>query len=275
MLYFVFKLNLDFNMNFAKINDITIHFNHLKHDENKPTIVFSNSLGTDFRIWQKCVDDLVKDFSILLYDKRGHGLSGLGTPPYVIDNHVDDLISLIDELKISNALLVGLSVGGLIVQGVYHKRPELVSGLVLCDTAAKIGNETMWNERIEIARKGGLEALVEANMQRWFSPNFHKNRQIDLRGYEAMFTRTPLEGYIGTGTAIRDADFTPNASSISVPTTCVVGEYDGATNPELVEGTSKLIPGSKFEIIKDAGHIPCVEQPKEIIRVIREIETVI
>jgi 3-oxoadipate enol-lactonase len=68
-------------MDFAKINDISIHFNHLKHDENKPTIVFSNSLGTDFRIWQKCVDDLVKDFSILLYDKRGHGLSGLGTPP--------------------------------------------------------------------------------------------------------------------------------------------------------------------------------------------------
>jgi 3-oxoadipate enol-lactonase len=53
-------------MDFAKINDISIHFNYLKHDENKPTIVFSNSLGTDFRIWQKCVDDLVKDFSILL-----------------------------------------------------------------------------------------------------------------------------------------------------------------------------------------------------------------
>ena len=262
-------------MDFAKINDISIHINYLKHNDNKPTIVFSNSLGTDYRIWQKCVYDLVKDYNILLYDKRGHGLSGLGQTPYLIDNHVDDLIALIDKLKISNAFLVGLSVGGLIVQGVYHKRPELVRGLVLCDTATKIGNETMWNERIEIARKGGLEALVEANMQRWFSPNFHKNRQIDLRGYEAMFTRTPLEGYIGTGIAIRDADFTPNASSISVPTTCVVGEYDGATNPELVEGTSKLIPGSKFEIIKDAGHIPCVEQPEEIIRIIREIETII
>ena len=262
-------------MNFAKINDISIHFNYLKNNENKPTIVFSNSLGTDFRIWQKCVDDLAKDYSVLLYDKRGHGLSGLGQTPYIIDNHVNDLIVLMDKLEISNALLVGLSVGGLIVQGVYHSRPDLVCGLVLCDTAAKIGNETMWNDRIEIARKGGLEALLEANMQRWFSPNFHKNNQIELRGYEAMFTRTPLEGYIGTGTAIRDADFTAKASSISVPTTCVVGEYDGATNPELVEGTAKLIPGSKFEVIKNAGHIPCAEQPKEIIQIIREMIAII
>ena len=258
-------------MNFANINEISIHFNYLKNNENKPTIVFSNSLGTDFRIWQKCVDDIAKDYSVLLYDKRGHGLSGLGQTPYIIDNHVNDLIALMDELKISNALLVGLSVGGLIVQGVYHLRPDLVCGLVLCDTAAKIGNETMWNERIKIARNGGLEALLEANMQRWFSPHFHKNNQIELRGYEAMFTRTPLEGYIGTGTAIRDADFTSKASSISVPTTCVVGEYDGATNPELVEGTAKLIPGSKFEVIKNAGHIPCAEQPKEIVQIIRKM----
>ena len=75
--------------------------------------------------------------------------------------------------------------------------------------------------------------------------------------------------------AIRDADFTAKASSISVPTTCVVGEYDGATNPELVEGTAKLIPGSKFEVIKNAGHIPCAEQPKEIIQIIREMIAII
>ena len=156
-----------------------------------------------------------------------------------------------DHLKASKSVLVGLSVGGLIVQGVYHARPDLVQGLILCDTAAKIGNENMWNDRIAIARDGGLEALVEGNMQRWFSPNFHKNRQVDLRGYEAMFIRTPLEGYLGTAIAIRDADFTDKASSILVPTTCVVGEEDGATPPALVQGTAKMIPDAKFEAIKE------------------------
>ena len=258
-------------MNFANINGVSIHYSYLNKGSDKPLIVFSNSLATDFRIWQSCVDDLVKDYSILLYDKRGHGLSGLGNSPYIIDDHINDLTALMDHLEVSNAILVGLSVGGLIVQGVYHARPDLVQALILCDTAAKIGNQDMWNDRIAIAREGGLEALVEGNMQRWFSPNFHKNQQVDLRGYEAMFTRTPLEGYIRTGMAIRDADFTDKAPSILIPTTCVVGEQDGATTPELVGATAKMIPGAKFEIIKSAGHIPCAEQPNEVIRIIREM----
>ena len=135
-------------MKFAAINGLSIHYRHINAGAGKPLIVFSNSLATDFRIWQDCVDDLTVDHSILLYDKRGHGLSSLGTPPYQIDNHVNDLIGLMDHLELSNALIVGLSVGGLIAQGVYHARPDLAKGLVLCDTAAKIGTEAMWNDTI-------------------------------------------------------------------------------------------------------------------------------
>ena len=260
-------------MNFADINRISIHYNYLNKGANKPLIVFSNSLATDFRIWHNCVDDLRKDYNILLYDKRGHGISGLGNPPYTINDHIFDLVALMDHLELSNAIVVGLSVGGLIAQGVYHARPDLVQALILCDTAAKIGNQAMWNERIAVARDGGLEMLVEGNMKRWFSPGFHKNRQVDLRGYKAMFMRTPLEGYIGTGMAIRDADFRDKAALISIPTTCVVGEQDGATPPELVSETAKMISGAQFEIIKNAGHIPCAEQPDEVIRIIREMIT--
>ena len=260
-------------MNFAGINGISIHYNYLNKGANKPLIVFSNSLATDFRIWHNCVDNLRKDYNILLYDKRGHGISGLGNSPYTINDHIFDLVALMDHLELSNAIVVGLSVGGLIAQGVYHARPDLVQALILCDTAAKIGNHAMWNERIAVARDGGLEMLVEGNMQRWFSPDFHRNRQVDLRGYKAMFMRTPLEGYIGTGMAIRDADFRDKAALISIPTTCVVGEQDGATPPELVSETAKMISGAQFEIIKNAGHIPCAEQPDEVIRIIREMIT--
>ena len=258
-------------MKFAAINGTSIHYSHIDAGASKPLIVFSNSLATDFRIWQDCVDALSDDFSILLYDKRGHGLSGLDTPPYQIQDHVDDLIGLMDHLNLSGAVIVGLSVGGLIAQGVYHSRPDLVRALILCDTAAKIGNAEMWNSRLETAKEGGLEALVDANMQRWFTPAFHQNRATDLQGFIAMFTRTPLQGYVGTGIAIRDADFRDKAGDIKAPVTCVVGDQDGSTTPEMVRATADLIPGATFEVIKDAGHIPCAEQPAAVIKIIRDV----
>ena len=258
-------------MKFATINGISIHYQFDDAGAAKPLIVFSNSLATDFRIWQDCVDNLSADYSILRYDKRGHGLSGMGTPPYQIDDHVNDLVALMDHLGLSGAIVVGLSVGGLIAQGLYHARSDLAKALILCDTAAKIGNAEMWNDRIAIAREGGLAALVDANMQRWFSPAFHADRATELHGYRAMFTRTPLDGYIGTGMAIRDADFRDQAPNIAVPTVCVVGDQDGATPPDLVRGTADMIPGAKFELVKDAGHIPCAEQPAAIIKIIRDV----
>ena len=258
-------------MKIAAINGMCIHYQFEDAGAGKPLIVFSNSLATDFRIWQDCVDDLSSDYSILLYDKRGHGLSSIGNPPYQIDDHVDDLVALMDHLTLSSAVVVGLSVGGLIAQGLYHARPDLAKALILCDTAAKIGNADMWNDRINIARNEGMSALVDANMQRWFSPAFHRDRATDLKGFVAMFTRTPVEGYIGTSMAIRDADFRDQASSISIPTICVVGDQDGATPPDLVRGTADMIPGAKFEVIKDAGHIPCAEQPAAIIKIIRDL----
>ena len=258
-------------MNFANINGISIHYRFEDAGVNKPLIVFSNSLATDFRIWQQCVDNLSKDFSILRYDKRGHGLSGMGNPPYQIHDHVNDMIELMDYLNVSGGIIVGLSVGGLIAQGTFHERPDLAKGLILCDTAAKIGSHEMWNERISIAKEGGLTALVDANMERWFSPTFHLKCRTELEGFRAMFTRTPLEGYIGTAIAIRDADFRDQAPNITIPTICIVGDKDGATPPDLVRSTANMIPGAKFEIIADAGHIPCAEQPDAVTKIIRNM----
>ena len=111
------------------INGLSIHYHFHKNTNDQRLIVFSNSLGTDFRIWHDCVDRLKNDFNILLYDKRGHGLSCTGASPYQINDHVNDLIGLMDFLRLSNALIVGLSVGGLIAQGTYHTRPDLVKAL--------------------------------------------------------------------------------------------------------------------------------------------------
>ncbi|MEE9314608.1 MAG: 3-oxoadipate enol-lactonase [Rhizobiaceae bacterium] len=256
-------------MQFANINGVNIHYQVISAPENKPTIVFSNSMATDFRIWRDCIVRLVGECSIVMYDSRGHGLSDVGKTPYKIDDHVNDLAGLLDHLGISNAVICGLSVGGLIAQGLLFLRPDLVRALILCDTAAIIGNADMWNERMAAVKEQGLESIVDGNMERWFTPDFHKNRADDLQGYKNMFTRQPLEGFLATGIAIRDTDLREAAKQIKVPTICIVGEQDGSTPPEVVLELAKMIPEARYEVIKNCGHIPCIEQPEILVEIIK------
>ena len=249
-------------MDFRALNGVVLHVEDLG-PVDRPALVFANSLGTDFRIWDDVVARLIEQFRIVLYDKRGHGLSESGDSPYSIDDHVADLAALLDELAIEKAIVCGLSVGGLIAQGLYAARPELVSGLILCDTAHRIGTPEAWAERMAAIEKGGIASIADAILERWFSKALREGDPVALAGWRAMLTRTPQEGYLGTCAAIRDADFTEQAKKIAVPTLCVVGAEDGATPPELMRQTADLIPGAGYEIIEGAGHLPCIEQPEK------------
>lgn len=257
-------------MQFIDTGDITLHYQLIGAPAEKPVIVFINSLGTDFRIWRDVIVRLAGDYPLVTYDKRGHGLSDVGVSPYSIEDHVRDLAGLLDHLKVSNAIICGLSVGGLVAQGLYASRPDLVRALILCDTAHKIGNAEMWEARIATIEAQGIEPLADAVLERWFTPAFHASRKDELAGYRNMLVRQPAAGYAGTCAALRDADYTAIAKSISVPTLCVVGAQDGSTPPDIVRGTADLIAGSRFEIIAECGHIPCVEQPEALTGLIRD-----
>lgn len=249
-------------MQFARINDIALHYQVIGGPQTKPVLVFVNALGTDFRIWRDVVVRLAGDFPILTYDKRGHGLSDIGRTPYAMDDHVADLAALLDHLSVKGAIICGLSVGGLIAQGLYAIRPDLVKALVLCDTAHRIGTADVWNGRIAAVERDGIEGMADAVMERWFTPDFRRPENAAFHGYRNMLVRQPAAGYAATCAAIRDADFTQAAGRIDVPTLCLVGDQDGSTPPDLVLSIAKLIPGARYEIIADAGHIPCVEQPE-------------
>ncbi|MEM9105784.1 MAG: 3-oxoadipate enol-lactonase [Pseudomonadota bacterium] len=248
-------------MQFADINGVTLHYQVIGAPEGKPVMVFSNSLGTDFRIWRDVIVRMAGDYAIVTYDKRGHGLSDVGESPYSMDDHVADLAGLLDLLNVQNAIICGLSVGGLIAQGLYATRPDLVRALILCDTGHKIGDNDLWNGRIDAIREAGIEAISEQILERWFTLDYRTNEMQAFAGYRNMLCRTPVDGYMGTAAAIRDTDFTEQAKAIAVPTLCVVGDQDGATTPELVGEMAKLIPDARYQVIPNAGHLPCIEQP--------------
>ncbi|MEN5299370.1 3-oxoadipate enol-lactonase [Brucella sp. TWI559] len=248
-------------MQFAYINNIAVHYDWNHAGEGKLAVVFINSLGTGLGIWDDVKAQLGDGYSILTYDKRGHGLSDVGKTPYSVEMLAADLIALIEHLAIEKVVICGLSVGGLIAQEVYAQRPDLVAGLVLSNTAHKIGTGQMWNDRIRAIEEIGLAGIVQSTMARWFTAQFRSSDNAAFAGYCNMFTRQPLDGYIATCAALRDADLTFAAANIKAPTLCIGGDQDGATPPDLVRELAKLIPGAHFEEIGDSGHIPCVEQP--------------
>jgi 3-oxoadipate enol-lactonase len=251
-------------MAFAAINGNVLHYEYLAEFDDEPVLVLVNSLGTDFRIWLPLLDELTDNWSILLYDMRGHGLSDVGRTPYSMQDHALDLIGLVEHLGIRKAIFCGVSVGGLVVQSLYKLRPELAEKLVLCDTAAKVGTTDSWNTRIATVNEQGIAAIAENVMKVWFTPPFHDKRAADLAGYRNMLIRQSIEGYVGTCAALRDCDLTADAPKIRVPTLVVVGDQDGSTPPGLVKATADLISGAEFEIIKDCGHLPCIEQPERL-----------
>ena len=246
-------------MQFAHVNGVTIHYQVIGGPADKPVIVFANSLGTDFRIWDDVAEALKIYGNILLFDNRGHGLSDVVEDTNSLDDFADDVIALMDHLSINKVVLMGLSVGGMIAQILASRIPQKIEKLVFCDTMYKIGTEQIWNERIAAVKEKGISAISAGVMQRWFSEMFRKEQPVKVSGYRTMLERTPVEGYIKTCEAIRDGDLTGIANGIKIPTLCIVGSEDKSTLPEEVKNLADLIEGSGFKIIEGSGHIPCVD----------------
>ncbi len=249
-------------MQMVELNGITVHYAD-QGDPNGAPVVFSNSLGTDYRLWDRLLPHLPKGLRLIRYDTRGHGLTAAPDGDYFMGDLVGDAAALLDHLGVKNCIFVGLSIGGMIAQGLAAERLDLVRGLVLSNTAAKIGTPAMWQDRIEAVRKGGIAALEAAILERWLSPRWRRENPTELAGWRHMLCRTPMAGYLGCSAAIAQTDLFDSTARLTLPTLAIAGSEDGSTPPDLVRETADLVKGSKFHLIRGAGHLPCVEQPVE------------
>src|ERR1700735_3320832 len=256
-------------MRFVKANGLVIHYLEQGRRDGAP-IVFINALGCDLRIWTAVAESLAPEFRVITYDKRGHGLSESGPDKCEMADYAGDLIGLLDSVGVGRATVVGLSIGGVIAQEFYRQRPERVAALVLCDTAAKIGTDESWDQRIAEVERGGVERVADPVLERWFTAEFRASRATEFTGIRAMLTRTPRQGYLAACGALKRADLRPYAGRIEAPTLCLVGDQDGSTPVALVRETASLIPRSRFEIIEGAGHLPNVERPEIVAELVAD-----
>ncbi|ABD54580.1 3-oxoadipate enol-lactonase [Jannaschia sp. CCS1] len=246
-------------MDVLTFDDVALHV-QVEGPEDGPAVVFANSLGTDLRLWDRVLPLLPSGLRIIRYDKRGHGLSTCPAAPYSMGNLVRDAERVMDTLDVRDAVFVGLSIGGLIAQGLAAKRLDLVRAIVLSNTAAKIGTRQMWEDRIALLRREGLASMADAILERWFSPAFRNSPAV--APWRRMVETCPEDGYAGCSAAIAGSDFYSTTATLRLPTLVIAGDRDGATPPDLVRELANLIPGARFELMRGVGHLPCVEDPK-------------
>ncbi|MFD0979417.1 3-oxoadipate enol-lactonase [Tropicimonas aquimaris] len=239
-------------------NGVALHVREEGDPDGAP-VVFSNSLGTDLRLWDAILPHLPAGLRIIRYDKRGHGLSDCPEGPYHLEDLVSDAEGLLEALAIRDCVFVGLSVGGLIAQSLAARRPDLIRAAVLSNTAGTMGDAAMWEARMEAIRMGGLDAVAEAVMDRWFGKSFRQDPAVAL--WKNMMARTPQDGYLGCCAAIAAADLTESTSALTLPVLGIAGAEDGACPAERTAATVGSIRGARMETIPATGHLPCVEAP--------------
>lgn len=246
-------------MSEAKINGIRLHY----RDDGDPggaPVVFSNALGCDLTIWDAVLPHLPPGLRLLRYDARGHGASEVPPGPYAMGTLIRDAEGLLDFLDVREAVFVGLSMGGMVGQGLAVKRLDLVRALVLSNTAAKIGTPAQWDERIAAVEQGGVAALADALMERWFTRAFRDSPEA--QAIRAKLAAQDRVGYAASCAAISGTDFYTPTSGLRLPCLGIAASEDGSTPPDLVRETVDLIPGARFELMRRAGHMAPVEQPE-------------
>ena len=250
-------------MRFVRVEGLTL-LAQREGEVGATPLVFVNALGTDLRVWTRLSRYLSDRFYLVRYDQRGHGLSGVGVPPYTLDQLAADLAGVMDQLDTGPAVLCGLSLGGLVALRAAARRPDLVRGLVLMDTATRIGTPATWQARHAAVEAGGIEAVANQVMERWFPEPFRRAHPEEVEGWHAMLTRTPVTGYLACMRVLQEADLEDVVDRIKAPAACLVGAHDEVTPPAVVEALAARLPDATCTHIRDAGHLPCVDQPAAV-----------
>ena len=246
-----------------KANGIQMNY-ELSGKKDASVVILSHSLGSSLVMWDLQMDVLKPHFQVLRYDIRGHGRSEAPARPYTLELLGEDAIGLLDALGIDRVHWIGLSMGGMIGQSIALNHRNRLKSLGLCDTAAVIAAEVqpIWQERIDAARKKGMESQVEATMERWFTPSFHSANSPKEALIRNQFLATPLQGYLGCMEAIRKLNYLVRLTEIKIPTLIMVGEDDPGAPVAASEAMHKRIPNSRLVVIPSARHLSNVEQPE-------------
>jgi 3-oxoadipate enol-lactonase len=255
----------------ARLGQLQVNYRFDGRDD-APVLVLSNSLGTSLEMWEPQMPALTEHFRVLRYDTRGHGKSGAPPGPYTIAQMGMDVLALLAHVSVARAHFCGLSMGGMIGMWLGVNAPAHLDRLVLCNTAARIGPPDNWNTRIARVREGGMAAIADLVLARWFTAAFLAENPSVAAKARQMLLDSPPEGYVASCAAVRDMDQRDDVGRISATTLVIAGTHDGVTTPDDCRYLVDRIDVSRY-VELDAAHISNLERPAEFTRALLDFLT--
>jgi 3-oxoadipate enol-lactonase len=227
-------------------------------------VVLSHALGVDLSMWDDLAAQLAVHHPVLRYDHRGHGGSAVPEGPYAMADLVGDAARIVREWGRGPVVFVGLSMGGMVAQGLAIRHPELVRGVVLANTTARQppGAAAVWAERIAAVRERGMAAVAEATLQRWFTAPFHETRPDVVERVRRTLQRCDVDGYAASCAAVAQVDWLDELHQVRCPALVLAGAHDAGTTPAMGRQIAERIAGARFVQLDDAAHLSVVERPQ-------------
>lgn len=252
-------------MSIDQINGINLHY-QTAGPADGPALVLSHALCTDLTVWDAVLPHLPTGLRIIRWDMRGHGRSACPPGPYAMDELITDAEALLDHLRVEACVFVGLSLGGFVAQGLAERRLDQIRAMVLSNTAAKLGQPAHWQAKIARLGTGGMATLADDMLRAWFAPASRKH--MPLEHWHTSLLAQNAAGIGGCMAAISGTDLYTPTSGLRLPTLGIAGSDDTITPADLVRETVDLIPGSRLELMRRSGHLPCVEHPRDYARLL-------
>lgn len=240
--------------------------------DGAPVLVLGNSLGTDLAMWDQVVPLLRDRFRVVRYDHRGQGGSPVPDGPYEVEALGADVLALLDRLGVERAAYAGVSIGGMTALWLAAHAPQRIAAVAAFCTSAHPGGPDAWEQRARtVLDAGSVGAVADAVVDRWLTPGFaaaHPSQREELLG---MLRASPVRGYAELCRLLGRLDLRPDLPEIGVPVLIVGAAQDGSLPPaDHAQPAAAAIPGARYELLDPAAHIPMLEDPGAVARLIRE-----
>lgn len=227
--------------------------------EHAPALVLSHSLGTTRELWARQATAFTGSFRVIRYDTRGHGDSSSPSSDCTIDQLGRDLVAVLDDAGVGSTHVCGLSLGGQVAMWLALNAPQRVHRIVVANTAARLGSNDFWNERIAMVRSYGITGVADRVVAIWFTPEFSERDADTVHGFKAMLQECSVDGYAAACAVLRDTDLREAIGGITCPTLAIAGTADMAAPMAGMEFIRDRVPGAQF-IALEAAHLSNVEQ---------------